>query len=235
LIKDEPAMQDDHAAYSYILQFATRIFLSADNEDRSGHATKKTGRLFFIASQFLEVLRAVGSGGMAGEEVEERIKYAKWKAMDIVKALNEGRVPAPGPPGSAENLVDVERRDSVVEGDEIRALGPDGKDSAGTNLPSFSGSFHAPPPSPVIPGIPTPPSVSKTTLPPTNLSPPPPLQPAVSTQSSLSTLASSPLAMADAEKHSRYALSAIQFDDVVTAIKELEYTLALLRSLQNKH
>lgn len=32
-------------------------------------------------------------------QVEAKIKYAKWKAADIMKALREGRTPVAGPPG----------------------------------------------------------------------------------------------------------------------------------------
>lgn len=32
-------------------------------------------------------------------DAQDKIKYAKWKAADIGKALREGRTPAPGPPG----------------------------------------------------------------------------------------------------------------------------------------
>jgi hypothetical protein len=35
-------------------------------------------------------------------QTEEKIRYAKWKAADIAKAFREGKRPAPGPPGWAE-------------------------------------------------------------------------------------------------------------------------------------
>jgi vacuolar protein sorting-associated protein VTA1 len=38
-----------------------------------------------------------------------------------------------------------------------------------------------------------------------------------------------PAKLADAEKHARYAISALQFEDVPTAIRELEHALAILR------
>lgn len=34
--------------------------------------------------------------------MEEKLKYSKWKAADIAKALREGRKPTPGAPGEAE-------------------------------------------------------------------------------------------------------------------------------------
>lgn len=37
---EDPAMNDAEAGRGVILQFAMRIFLAADNEDRAGQATK---------------------------------------------------------------------------------------------------------------------------------------------------------------------------------------------------
>ena len=48
-----------------------------------------------MAATFLEVLNHFGD---LDEEVSKRIKYAKWKAADILKAEREGRRPVPGPP-----------------------------------------------------------------------------------------------------------------------------------------
>ncbi|CAG8529457.1 13722_t:CDS:2 [Racocetra fulgida] len=39
-----------------------------------------------------------------GIKIEEKIRYAKWKATDIVKALKEGQTPVPGPPGGEPAL-----------------------------------------------------------------------------------------------------------------------------------
>ena len=37
--------------------FALKIFLAADNEDRQGSATSKTAKTFLASSVFLEVLK----------------------------------------------------------------------------------------------------------------------------------------------------------------------------------
>lgn len=37
-------------------------------------------------------------------QIEQKQKYAAWKAADIRKALKEGRKPEPGPPGGDEDL-----------------------------------------------------------------------------------------------------------------------------------
>lgn len=35
-------------------------------------------------------------------QIQEKIRYSKWKAADIAKALKEGRQPQPGPPGDKD-------------------------------------------------------------------------------------------------------------------------------------
>lgn len=39
------------------------------------------------------------------EQLEQKQKYAAWKAADIRKALKEGRKPVPGPPGGEDLTV----------------------------------------------------------------------------------------------------------------------------------
>lgn len=193
-----------------------------------------------MAGQFLEVLRVFGD---AGEEVEERIRYAKWKASDILKALNEGMVPHPGPPGSPplEEGGDVEsapesqggdRKDyEHSQGGERRASehsqGGDRRASEHANLPSFTGTFN--PPASQSPPTSQSPPVQRYSPP----APPPTPQyqqsPQQNQQHQQQQQQIDPLVLSEAEKHSRYAISALQFEDTATAIKQLEQALAILR------
>lgn len=71
---------------------------------------RKTAKSFFAAASFLQVLAVFGELSLdvclfalrlidaTGLKTQEKIKYAKWKATDIIKALNEGRKPVPGNP-----------------------------------------------------------------------------------------------------------------------------------------
>ncbi|KAI8373404.1 Vta1 like-domain-containing protein, partial [Choanephora cucurbitarum] len=92
---DDEAITNDLVGYAHVENFALKVFLNADNEDRAGKAGKKTAKTFLAASIFLELLKTFGD---LDPEVESKIRYAKWKATDIMKALREGRVPTPGPP-----------------------------------------------------------------------------------------------------------------------------------------
>ncbi|UZJ55412.1 hypothetical protein CBS101457_004732 [Exobasidium rhododendri] len=114
---------DDMVAKAYVENVALKVFAGADNEDRTGKANKGTARRFLVAANFIEVLGNFGSlesdvssskGGvevrkwnltltrnecwmpMKLQQMEAKLKYSKWKAADIAKALREGRKPTPG-------------------------------------------------------------------------------------------------------------------------------------------
>ncbi len=53
----EAAITDDVAGAAYVDNFALKVFVGADNEDRSGKATRATAKKFIAASNFLELLR----------------------------------------------------------------------------------------------------------------------------------------------------------------------------------
>ncbi|KAF9567013.1 DUF605-domain-containing protein, partial [Agrocybe pediades] len=103
------AIDIESASSAYVENFALKIFANADNEDRSGRASRSTAKKFLAAANFLEVLKTFPKT-LVSESNEEKIRYAKWKAADIGKAFREGRKPVPGPPGWAE------------EQEELRAL-----------------------------------------------------------------------------------------------------------------
>ncbi|KAI0332014.1 DUF605-domain-containing protein [Cubamyces sp. BRFM 1775] len=151
------AVHDETASAAYIENFALRVFAGADNEDRKGAATRNTARKFIAAANFLEILR-VFEGDKAGIDlnaIEEKIKYAKWKAADIARAFREGRKPTPGPPGSVAT-------DSPATAD---ATLPDDNLVPPSTPPSGSSQ---------LPSAPSPPGIKRSTPPPpqlTNLSP----------------------------------------------------------------
>ncbi|KAG0170456.1 hypothetical protein DFQ28_002078 [Apophysomyces sp. BC1034] len=95
------AITDDITGYAHVENFALKVFFNADNEDRAGKSSKKTAKNFLAASIFLELLKTFGEldPEASDQVVEEKIKYSKWKATDIMKALREGRTPTAGPPG----------------------------------------------------------------------------------------------------------------------------------------
>ncbi|GFZ47391.1 hypothetical protein JCM24511_05134 [Saitozyma sp. JCM 24511] len=97
------AISSEAAGAMHVENFALKVFMSADNDDRAGITGKATIRKFVVAGQFIEVLRCFENG--MTEEVsgwatamEQKLQYARWKAADGAKALREGRTPTSGPP-----------------------------------------------------------------------------------------------------------------------------------------
>ncbi|XP_062228789.1 protein HOMOLOG OF MAMMALIAN LYST-INTERACTING PROTEIN 5-like isoform X2 [Phragmites australis] len=84
---------DDHF---HVEGFALNVFAKADKQDRAGRADINTAKTFYAASIFFEILNQFGE---LQPDIEQKQKYAIWKAAEIRKALKEGRKPEAGPPG----------------------------------------------------------------------------------------------------------------------------------------
>lgn len=93
------AVDMEAASAAYVENFALKVFKAADDEDRTGRASKATAKKFLAASNFFEVLKIFPKSEIS-EATEGKIKYAKWKAADIAKAFREGRKPSAGPAAS---------------------------------------------------------------------------------------------------------------------------------------
>eukprot|EP00934_Nitzschia_sp_Nitz4_P000315 Nitzschia sp. Nitz4//scaffold21_size171442//30045//31082//NITZ4_002147-RA/size171442-processed-gene-0.42-mRNA-1//-1//CDS//3329542369//315//frame0 len=96
-------------------EFAEKIFDKADAIDRAGEANKATAKTFYAAASFLEILNQFYSPDEVSDElleVKEKTKYAKWKATDILKAINEGRQPTAG--GYGEDAAPAEEEEVEV-------------------------------------------------------------------------------------------------------------------------
>ncbi|KAJ6845200.1 MAMMALIAN LYST-INTERACTING PROTEIN 5-like protein [Iris pallida] len=84
----------------YVEGFASSVFTKADKQDRAGRADLNTAKTFYAASIFFEILTQFGD---LQPDLEQKLKYAVWKAADIRKAIKEGRKPEPGPPGGEKD------------------------------------------------------------------------------------------------------------------------------------
>ncbi|KAH6835639.1 hydroxyproline-rich glycoprotein family protein [Perilla frutescens var. hirtella] len=89
---------DDHL---HVEGFALNVFSKADKQDRAGRADLNTAKTFYAASIFFDTLNQFSE---VQPDLEQKQKYAAWKAADIRKALKEGREPLPGPPGGDDDL-----------------------------------------------------------------------------------------------------------------------------------
>jgi len=213
VLSSEAAMQSDTAASSYIIQFAMKLFIIADNEEKASQSSKKTARLFILASQFLQLLEDVGG---ISSEIENKIKYAKYKAAEITRRENEsninvdhGKIKGTSSPPLDATKDSSPNRSPSISSPHLPSAPlsiPHVSESftftapiIATSLPSYSGSFA--------------PMLSSSTTSPSNIS---------------------SMDWNEAEKHARFAISAIQFEDRDTAIRELEKSLAILSNVNIK-
>ncbi|KAF7943941.1 uncharacterized protein EAE97_006011 [Botrytis byssoidea] len=87
---DNDAIMDDTAGQAYCEQFGMEIFSRADRAVEANKVTKQTAETFQAAATFLELLNIWSPPDV---ETQAKIKYAKWNAVRIVKALKEGKDP----------------------------------------------------------------------------------------------------------------------------------------------
>ncbi|KAI5898025.1 DUF605-domain-containing protein [Schizophyllum commune H4-8] len=153
------AIDLEAASSAYVENFALKVFTMADNEDRRGHATRSTAKKFLAAANFLEILKTFKPEYV--DYHEDKIRYAKWKASDIAKAIREGRKPTPGPAGGEEEDFGMPEAPT----DTAPAA-----DASAESTPQSA--HHTPQSAPST--APTSPDLSNSTQPPAKRSPPPP-------------------------------------------------------------
>lgn len=201
---------------------ALKIFLAADNEDRAGQATRKTAKMFLISSHFLEVAKggfgeAIDSEGWTAD-LEGKLKYSRWKASEIVKALNEGRQPHPGPlTDNANTLQPISTFATPINPQDLAPPIPLPQFPVNSSLVAHDSLNRSGPTSLDIPQPPAHPPIPFSNA------------PAFPNMEHIKTRAK---ALSEAEKHARHAASAILFEDVSTAIQNLQSSLNLLNSLK---
>ncbi|XP_006656017.1 protein HOMOLOG OF MAMMALIAN LYST-INTERACTING PROTEIN 5 [Oryza brachyantha] len=96
LEKDKKSLTLGSEDHLHVEGFALNVFAKADKQDRAGRADINTAKTFYAASIFFEILNQFGE---LQPDLEQKQKYAIWKAAEIRKALKEGRRPEAGPPG----------------------------------------------------------------------------------------------------------------------------------------
>ncbi|ERN01624.1 protein HOMOLOG OF MAMMALIAN LYST-INTERACTING PROTEIN 5 [Amborella trichopoda] len=101
LEKDKKSLKLGPEDNLHVEGFALNVFAKADKQDRAGRADLNTAKTFYAASIFFEILTQFGE---LQPDIEQKQKYAVWKAAEIRKALKEGRKPEPGPPTGDKDL-----------------------------------------------------------------------------------------------------------------------------------
>ncbi|KAI0377527.1 DUF605-domain-containing protein [Hypomontagnella monticulosa] len=84
------AIHDDVAGQAYVEQFAQETFERALRPLKANKVTQQTASTFEAAATFFQL---VNIWGTPDAETQEKIKYAKWNAARILKAIKEGKDP----------------------------------------------------------------------------------------------------------------------------------------------
>lgn len=191
------AISNEQACSLHIKTFALKVFLVADNEDRQLKTSMKTAKTFLAAANLMEVLKVFGE---IPADLIDKLKYSKWRAADIAKAIRENRPPfIESQEGSLERELDQELETMNVE--EKKESSPE---SSPPIKPASSFSPHL--------------ETASQTSQSVNISAPEQPSPQLDHAS-----------LQNAEKYARFAISAIQYEDIPTAIKNLKLSLNLLQ------
>ncbi|KAK4200088.1 putative vacuolar protein sorting-associated protein [Triangularia verruculosa] len=95
----EEAVTDDVASQAYVEQFAQETLDRAERVVKANKVTQQTATTFDAAATFFHL---VNIWGTPDAETQQKIKYAKWNAARIVKAIKEGKDPNESNPKQEE-------------------------------------------------------------------------------------------------------------------------------------
>ncbi|KAK3329961.1 Vta1 like-domain-containing protein [Apodospora peruviana] len=167
---NEDAILDDTAGQAYVEQFAQETLDRAERAVKANKVTQQTATTFDAAATFFHL---VNIWGTPDQETQQKIKYAKWNAARIAKALKDGKDPnesnpkheEPQQPSLDPNDPEVQGLSGTTPGPAPRTVTveeiPDvdlRRDAAGVSLPQSPASGG---PSAVsdgevnLPGVPT--------------------------------------------------------------------------------
>ncbi|KFO32252.1 vacuolar protein sorting-associated protein VTA1 homolog [Fukomys damarensis] len=227
---DNEAITQEIVGCAHLENYALKMFLYADNEDRAGRFHKNMIKSFYTASLLIDVITVFGE--LTDENVKHR-KYARWKATYIHNCLKNGETPQAGPVG-------IEEDNDIEENEEAGATSlptqPPQPSSSSvfdpSNIPSGSYTGIQIPPGAHAPAN-TPAEVphgAGVTSNPIQPSPQtvPAIDPALFSTVSQGDVRLTPEDFARAQKYCKYAGSALQYEDVSTAVQNLQKALKLL-------
>lgn len=206
---DNESITSDMAGQAVLENEAAKLFAWADSNDRAGVFNKNVVKSFYTTGVLLDVCEVFGE--LSEEEAAQR-KYAKWKATYIHNCLKEGTTPIPGPIGEDGEPTFDQQSDTLQDGNV-----PAGPDHASSFVNVPSNSFPDAPPS------------SVPAMTPVDASSPAhhPLQASGGDGVAVGVLP--PATFKLARKYCKWADSALDFEDVPTAVDNLTKALALLQ------
>ncbi|KAJ5654654.1 hypothetical protein N7490_001657 [Penicillium lividum] len=111
---ENETVTDSVAANAYVEQFGVEVFNRAQAAMTANKVTKQTGDTFLAAATFLELCQMWGD---MDPEIAGRIKFAKYHAIRITKAIKAGEDPNDSNPPPKE-----EEEEAQVESSDIQAF-----------------------------------------------------------------------------------------------------------------
>jgi len=237
--RENESISNDTVAQAYLENYAHKLFTYADQQDRSSNFGKNVVKAFYTSAMLYDIITTFGE---LSEEAAHNKKYSKWKAAYIHNCLKNGETPHAGPlPNEgADNELDDLASGGANPGPP--RAGPTA--GAGWNTTPIQPQPYQPPPNYFQPESPVPGENSSFPFilpdPPKDPEPKNPggfvpynpstssipmYQPTVSSGSSIT-----PEQIAKAQKYCKYVASALNYDDVPTAINNLQKCLRLLQT-----
>lgn len=263
-LSDNESITQEVVGNAHIENYAIKMFLYADNEDRSGRFHKNMIKSFYTASLLMDVLSVFGE--LSEENIQHR-KYARWKATYIHNCLKNGETPEAGPSGleagpgglDPDLEADVEGADGcsgLAHGASFRGgldsyphqfQGPNSTPGISFTPAPDPGPSGAPPTATIFNNIHIPPGAHAPANTPAELAPPtepvkpadpvkpvplprsvPTVDPSLLSAQQQGGVQLSPEDFTKAQRFCKYAGSALQYEDVGTAIQNLQKALKLL-------
>lgn len=235
--KDNEAISNEVAAQAHLENYALKLFMYADKQDREQNYGKNVVKAFYTAGMIYDVLTTFGE---LTDEATQNRKYAKWKAAYIHNCLKNGETPVPGPmqsedseqneDGSANNSQDTATTPQVPGFLPVTpATLPNVPSNFNNSLPDPNAAMRAASQLPPVPYTPDPNPGGFVPYDPSQQ--PQPAQPTPLYGDNTTSVAQlTPDQIAKAQKYCKWAGSALNYDDVKTAIANLRNALELLQT-----
>ncbi|PRT52879.1 Vacuolar protein sorting-associated protein VTA1 [Wickerhamiella sorbophila] len=254
-------ISNDEVGKAYATNFASSIFERAAKAVDERRATKATAQTFLAAVNFFDLQQIWEE---PDEAVKQQIKYAKFQAARILRALKEGRDPTQEEPqNQVEDQVEAKLEDGPQDEDSEPADSELQLPETPAENPISLPSTPATPPDVSLPAIPDaqpndlglPRTPGATPSVPFDYDAPPkkpdqtdftqpqqaarsqapaapsahPSKPAKHKAINMKSVMAEAATTTSAQKHAKYAISALNYDDIDTAVAELTKALEILR------
>ncbi|KYN03800.1 PREDICTED: vacuolar protein sorting-associated protein VTA1 homolog [Cyphomyrmex costatus] len=202
-LHDNEAITNDVAAQAHLENWALKLFLYADKNDRAANFSQKVVQSFYTAQMLYDVLTLFGELSV---EAAQNQKYAQWKTAYIHDCLAKGETPIPGPfkETNNENDSDEVSNDNEEAKSNVSPASP--KDNTSLDIPSV-------PPNPPTTRIQS-------------------FESEDDTYKTESGAKLSVEQISKAQKLLKWASSALDYDDVATSVMNLRKALHLLTTGQ---